>query len=113
MSISNKDLMGAAAPYFVLEGYNFVAYPNRNSMPFKDFYNIPEAETVIPGSLRYEGNPAFVKALIDLVWLDPEPKEWLKPGLAWAEATQRAIKSSSSIERYGTRYRQSTSSASR
>ena len=51
VNIPNKDLMGAAAPCFVLEDYSFVAYPNRNSVLFKDFYNIPEAETVIRGSL--------------------------------------------------------------
>jgi len=92
--------MGVAKPYFVLDGYNFVAYPNRNSVPFKEFYNIPEAETVIRGTLRYEGNPAFVKALRDLGWLDTEPKDWLKPGLTWAEATHKAIESAEPEERY-------------
>lgn len=90
VEISNKDLMGVAKPYFVLDGYEFVAYPNRNSLPFQEFYGIPEADTVIRGSLRYEGNPAFVKALIDLGWLDTQPKDWLKPGITWAEVLQRA-----------------------
>lgn len=72
VEISNKDLMGVAKPYFVLDGYEFVAYPNRNSVPFREFYGIPEADTDIRGSLRYEGNPAFVKALIDLGWLDTQ-----------------------------------------
>ena len=83
--------MGTAKPYFVLDGYNFVAYPNRNSLPFQEVYNIPEAETVLRGSLRYEGNPALVKALIDLGWLDTQPKEWLKTGITWAEVLQKAI----------------------
>ncbi|KAL8744620.1 MAG: hypothetical protein Q9190_003148 [Brigantiaea leucoxantha] len=91
VEISNKDLMGTAKPYFVLDGYNFVAYPNRNSLPFQEVYNIPEAETVLRGSLRYEGNPALVKALIDLGWLDTQPKEWLKTGITWAEVLQKAI----------------------
>lgn len=91
VEISNKDLMGTAKPYFVLDGYNFVAYPNRNSLPFQEFYDIPEAETVLCGSLRYEGNPAMVKALIDLGWLDTQPKKWLKTGITWAEVLQKAI----------------------
>lgn len=62
VEISNKDLMIVAKPYFVLDGYKFVAYPNRNSL-FKDFYGIPEAETVIRGSLRYDGNPAFCQGI--------------------------------------------------
>ena len=93
VSISNKDLMNVSKPYFVLDGYDFVAYPNRNSIPFQEFYGIPEAETVIRGSLRYEGNPAFVKALIDLGWLDTQAKDWLKPGLTWAQIMQKAVSS--------------------
>lgn len=91
VEISRKDLMGAAKPYFVLDGYNFVAYPNRNSLPFQEFYGIPEADTVIRGSLRYKGNPAFVKALIDLGWLDTQPEDWLKTGITWAEVLQKSI----------------------
>lgn len=92
--------MGVAKPYFVLDGYDFVAYPNRNSVPFRDFYNIPEADTVIRGSLRYHGNPAFVKALTDLGWLDTQAKDWLNPGLTWGEVAHKAIGSRDSSERY-------------
>ncbi|KAL8837881.1 MAG: hypothetical protein Q9170_002356 [Blastenia crenularia] len=90
VEVSNKDLMGTAKPYSVNE-YEFVAYPNRNSLPFQDFYDIPEADTVIRGSLRYKGNPEMVKALIDLRWLDTQTKDWLKAGLTWAEVLVRAI----------------------
>lgn len=83
--------MASAKTYFVLDGYNFVAYPNRNFLPYQDFYDIPEADTVVRGSLGYEGNPTFVKALIDLGWLDTENKVWLRPGLTWAQVMQKAI----------------------
>ena len=82
------------------QGYDFVAYPNRDSVPFREFYKIPEAETVIRGSLRYEGNPAIMKALADAGWLDGEEKEWLKPGITWAEVTQRVISATDTSERY-------------
>ncbi|KAK2003273.1 saccharopine dehydrogenase [Colletotrichum falcatum] len=78
VDISNRDLMARAASYHVADGYSFVAYPNRNSVPFREFYNIPEAETVVRGSLRYEGNPSFVAALIKLGWLDTQPRAWLE-----------------------------------
>ncbi|KAI4262935.1 MAG: hypothetical protein L6R42_001893 [Xanthoria sp. 1 TBL-2021] len=100
ITISRNDLMNVAKPYFVLDGYEFVAYPNRDSVPFREYYGIPEAETVIRGSLRYAGNPAFVKALIDLGWLDPEPKEWLKTDLTWAQVFQKAIGANDPCERY-------------
>lgn len=91
--------MVQAEPYFVMDGYDFVAYPNRNSVPFREFYRIPEAETVVRGSLRYEGNPSFVHALIDMGWVDTEEKEWLKNGLTWVQVQQRAINAVSPDEK--------------
>ncbi|KAI8288736.1 Saccharopine dehydrogenase [Colletotrichum sp. SAR11_57] len=94
--ISNQHLMAHTEPYHVVDGYSFVAYPNRNSVPFREFYNIPEAETVIRGSLRYAGNPAFVGALIRMGWLDTQPKEWLatkNEGLTLKEVLGRCINS--------------------
>ncbi|KAF7560944.1 hypothetical protein G7046_g3190 [Stylonectria norvegica] len=98
VNISNKDLMGTAKPYHVLDGYSFVAYPNRDSLPFQKAYNIPEAHTVVRGSLRYEGNPALVKALIELGWLSSERQSWLHDGLTWAQIQQRVTGAASPSE---------------
>lgn len=100
VNIPAQDLMSKAIPYYVMDGYNFVAYPNRNSVPFREFYNIPEAHTVIRGSLRYEGNPAFIRALIELGWIDSAPKDWLIEGMTWAQIWQKLVKSESTEERY-------------
>lgn len=83
--------MSTAKPYHVVDGYSFVAYPNRNAVPFRDFFGIPEAETVVRGSLRYRGNPEFIQALAGLGWLDDEEKAWLLSGITWAEIQQRLI----------------------
>ncbi|KAF9880915.1 saccharopine dehydrogenase [Colletotrichum karsti] len=94
VDIPNENLMAQAKPYHVVDGYSFVAYPNRNSVPFREFYNIPEAETVVRGSLRYDGNPAFVRALINMGWLDTQPKTWLdgsSEGLTLREVLLRCI----------------------
>ncbi|EKJ70702.1 hypothetical protein FPSE_09212 [Fusarium pseudograminearum CS3096] len=96
--ISNKDLMSMAVPYHVVDGYSFLAYPNRDSVPFREAYRIPEAQTVIRGSLRYEGNPALVKALIELGWLDTTTKTWLRDGMSWAEIQQKATGAASDTE---------------
>jgi saccharopine dehydrogenase (NADP+, L-glutamate forming) len=90
--------MAKAIPYFVLDGYSFLAYPNRDSTPFREFYNIPEAHTVIRGSLRYEGNPALVKALVDIGWLDSSEKSWLVDGITWAQIQQQATGAASPSE---------------
>lgn len=41
IDISSDDLMATSKPYYVMKGYDFVAYSNRNSIPFREFYNIP------------------------------------------------------------------------
>lgn len=104
VDIAAKDLMATAEPYFVADGYDFVAYPNRNSVPFREFYKIPEAHTVVRGSLRYEGNPALIKAFADAGWLDASEKEWLKLGMTWAQITQRVAGAVDSSERYVSRF---------
>lgn len=98
MEVSSEDLMAQASPHDIKDGYEFLAYPNRNSLPFREFYQIPEAHTVIRGTLRYNGNPQLVKALIDLGWIDSEPKDWLVPGITWAEIQQKATGSATAAE---------------
>jgi len=99
--IPGHELMGSAKPYFIYPGFAFVAYPNRDSTPYREKYNIPEAQTVIRGTLRYQGFPEFVKVLVDIGFLSEEEQPYLKPSdkpLSWAEATQKIIGSSSNKE---------------
>jgi saccharopine dehydrogenase (NADP+, L-glutamate forming) len=90
--------MGTAKPYFIYHGFAFVAYPNRDSTQFREGYNIPEAQTVIRGTLRYQGFPEFVRVLVDIGFLSEEAHNFLKPSdkpLSWAETTQKVLKASS------------------
>lgn len=89
--VSGSEVMGEAKPYYISPAYAFVAYPNRDSTPFKEAYNIPEAETVVRGTLRYQGFPEFIAVLVRLGWLDMNEKDWLNEGLSWAEVTQKTI----------------------
>ncbi|KAF8629313.1 hypothetical protein AX15_003516 [Amanita polypyramis BW_CC] len=97
--VEGKELMAHAKPYFITPAFGFVAYPNRDSTPFKQFYNIHEAETVIRGTLRYQGTPQFIKALVDLGWLNAEVQPWLNDSLTWAEVMRKAIGAADSSER--------------
>lgn len=97
--VSSQDLMSSAAPYSIYPGFALVAYPNRDSTTYKERYAIPEAETIIRGTLRYQGFPEFAKALVDVGFLSDEPADYLKTELPWNEALAKILNSSSSSEK--------------
>lgn len=99
VDIDDEDLMTSTKPYFISPAFGFVAFPNRNSVPFREWYRIPEAETVIRGTLRYQGFPEFVAALMRMGLFDQEKKEWLKEGITWSEVMQRTIGANNASER--------------
>jgi len=96
VDIASKDLMGTAKPYFIYPGYAFVAYPNRDSTPYKERYNIPEAQTIIRGTMRYQGFPQFIRVLVETGFLEDTPNDVLSKPVAWKEATKAIIGASSS-----------------
>ncbi|KAF6795457.1 saccharopine dehydrogenase [Colletotrichum sojae] len=98
VTIDSRDLMASARPYHVMDGYSFLAYPNRNSVPFREYYRVPEAHTVIRGSLRYKGNPELVNALVNMGWLDATKKTWIASGMTWAELQQKATGAATASE---------------
>lgn len=98
VEIESKDLMATAKPYFIYPGYAFVAYPNRDSTPYKERYNIPEAQTIIRGTLRYQGFPEFIKVLVDMGFLSDEPAEYLTTPISWKDATAQILAAKSGSE---------------
>ncbi|CCE81594.1 Piso0_002255 [Millerozyma farinosa CBS 7064] len=97
--IKSEDLMSSAKPYFIYPGFAFVAYPNRDSTIFKELYNIPEADTVIRGTLRYQGFPEFVKVLVDLGFLKEDSVSAFSSTVAWKDAFASYIGANSSSEK--------------
>jgi saccharopine dehydrogenase (NADP+, L-glutamate forming) len=100
--VPGTDLMGTAKPYFIYPGFAFVAYPNRDSTVYRERYHIPEAQTVIRGTLRYQGFPEMIRVLIDIGFLSEAERDFLKPSdspIAWKEATQKILKASSGSEK--------------
>ena len=101
VEISSTDLMAAAKPYLIYPGFNFVAYPNRDSTTYRQRYAIPEADTIIRGTLRYAGFPEFVRCLVDIGFLGEEKKDFLKSSespLSWKEVTAKVLGATSSSE---------------
>lgn len=62
-----------------LPGFNLEGYPNRNSLIYKDVYGIPNAHTILRGSLRYKGYSDAVKGLHMLGLMSTEPHPSLHP----------------------------------
>ena len=53
----------------------FEGYPNRDSISYKDVYGIPEAATVMRGTLRYPGWCETLRKMVQLGLLDEGPKD--------------------------------------
>ncbi|KAG0356744.1 saccharopine dehydrogenase (NADP+, L-glutamate-forming) [Podila minutissima] len=98
---SGNDLMNSAKPIPIYPAFAFVGYPNRDSTPYKERYNIPEAHTILRGTLRYAGFPQFVKALVDIGFLDDAAQDFLATGasdVAWNDVLAKRLGSSSNAE---------------
>ncbi|KAI0806568.1 Apo Saccharopine reductase [Xylaria sp. FL0064] len=98
VNVEGPALMAEAKPYPIYPGFAFVAYPNRDSTPYKERYHIPEAQTIVRGTLRYAGFPEFIKLLVDLGFLSDEENSALKEPISWKEATQKIIGASGNSE---------------
>ncbi|KAF2765973.1 LYS9, Saccharopine dehydrogenase, lysine biosynthesis pathway [Teratosphaeria nubilosa] len=97
-TVPGEKLMSTARPYLIYPGYAFEAYPNRDSTPFRERYNIPEAQTLIRGTLRYQGNPAFVQTFRDLGLLDEISQDYLKTPCTWRQAFAKIVGATSQAE---------------
>jgi saccharopine dehydrogenase-like NADP-dependent oxidoreductase len=54
----------------------FEAYPNRNSVIYREIYNLPEVKTILRGTLRYPGWCFKLKKIADLGLLDINERDW-------------------------------------
>ncbi|ANB15076.1 saccharopine dehydrogenase (NADP+, L-glutamate-forming) [Sugiyamaella lignohabitans] len=99
VEITGEELMAHAVPYYIYPGYAFVAYPNRDSTPYKERYNIPEAQDIVRGTLRYQGFPEFVKVLVDIGFLSDDKVDYLSKPIAWKDALAQLLGSSSTDEK--------------
>ncbi|OAA56003.1 saccharopine dehydrogenase [Cordyceps fumosorosea ARSEF 2679] len=99
VEVSGLDLMDTAKTYHTgFTGFNFVAYGNRDSSGYLERYHIPEAQTCVRGTLRYAGFPPFIKTLVDIGFLDDQPKDFLKEAIPWNEALAKVSGAKSASE---------------
>ena len=65
-------------------------YPNRDSLPYIEAYDIPTVRNMFRGTLRYPGWCNTLKVVVDLGLLDEEERDDLA-GLTFAQLTARLI----------------------
>jgi len=64
--VPGADLFGHRWPLKVTEGFEFEAYPNRNSLPYIELYGLAGVKTMLRGTLRNFGWCETLKAIADL-----------------------------------------------
>lgn len=73
-------LFATAAPMSIYPGFSFEGYPNRDSLAYKQVYNLPDVRNMIRGTLRFTGYCHGVDTLkrAGLLSIDAHPA--LAPG---------------------------------
>ncbi|ORY29667.1 Saccharopine dehydrogenase-domain-containing protein [Naematelia encephala] len=92
--VAGKDLMASAKPYYFTPAYNLVCYPNRDSSVFREFYNIPECENLVRGTLRYGGFCEVAMAWKEIGLLEDTPVEYLARNaspITWIEVMGKLL----------------------
>ncbi len=74
LSIPAADLF-ADPEHIVIAGLDFEGYPNRDSVSYRETYGIPEALSILRGTLRYPGWCETLKKMVELGLLDDAPKD--------------------------------------
>jgi len=72
-----------------LRGFSLECFPNRDSIEYQKLYNLPDAKTIIRGSMRYRGFSETIKALKKIGLMDQAPHPCLKNDGTGGELTWR------------------------
>ena len=102
VEVAGRELMKSAEIKDIYPALNICGYGNRDSTSYKERYNIPEAHTIIRGTLRYQGWPEIAQALNDIGLLDDSDHSKLKkgcPDLSWASLLADLIGSQAKDEK--------------
>lgn len=70
--VKKKDLLYWSKFFYVNNSLNTYFYPNRDSLKYKEIYNIPEVETLIRGTIRFKGFSEIVATFLELGYFDQQ-----------------------------------------
>ncbi|OAJ36160.1 saccharopine dehydrogenase, variant 1 [Batrachochytrium dendrobatidis JEL423] len=94
VEVNGPNLMDIAKPIYIFPAFAFEGYPNRDSTPYNERYAIPECKTLLRGTLRYQGFPMFIKALVTLGFLNDAHVDCLSaksPEIKWNAVFAHAL----------------------
>jgi saccharopine dehydrogenase (NADP+, L-glutamate forming) len=75
VSVPAEDLFASPETIRIPGLGAFEGYPNRDSVSYRDIYGIPEARTVLRGTLRYPGWCGTLRKMVGLGLLDETAKD--------------------------------------
>jgi len=87
-------LRKGAKPVFIYPAFATIGYPNRDSSFYDVRYEMPECETVLRGSLRYQGNVELVQCWADIGFLELESVDYLLPNakpITWIQVLAKML----------------------
>ena len=73
IEVDGSELLLSAERVNITPGFAFEGLPNRDSLKYRDLYGIPEAQTMMRGTLRYEGFSALLHQFKGLGLLSQKP----------------------------------------
>jgi len=97
----NELLRKGPKPIFIYPAFATYGYPNRDSSFYDQRYGMPECQTVLRGSLRYQGNVELVQALADVGFLSLDPVPYLArdaPEITWRAVLAKMLGTSENIK---------------
>ncbi|KAF0695832.1 Aste57867_13352 [Aphanomyces stellatus] len=74
VQVKGEDLLSSAERVNFLPAFALEQIPNRDSLPYATIYNIPDAESIYRGTLRYAGNCAIMHQCRVLGLLNTTPE---------------------------------------
>jgi saccharopine dehydrogenase-like NADP-dependent oxidoreductase len=90
VDVPGPDLFAHHWPCSIVGFGDLEVYPNRDSLPYIESYEIPTVKSMFRGTLRYPGWCETMKAIVDLGLLDEEERHDLA-GRTYGELLARLI----------------------
>ncbi|WVO21372.1 spermidine synthase [Cryptococcus decagattii] len=94
VEVAGKDLMSTAKPYYFTPAYNLVAYPNRDSTVFREFYGLEGVQNLCRGTMRYAGFCEVITAWKEIGLMSDAQVDYLAQGAApitWIKAVSQLL----------------------